>query len=272
MSAQVSGTVPSRPRSARPEDMALFEGLVVSDPPRRKQGLWVPASVTGHVAILAAVILVPILWPSNNPDIGDLRVRLIYNPPPAAAAPLKKGSDLTTKKPEANKTTPDPNARKPEQTIPVQQPKEQELLPEQAQPETETAGDPNGSDSGSDLGMAGGVEGGVPGGIPGGVVGGCVGCTGDGPVLDYDQGPQIIRQTKPLYPQEAFVKKIEGVVEVEFLIDAQGEVPSARVIRSVPMLDAAAIATVKQWRFRPAMKGGRPVATIARAPVAFRIF
>jgi protein TonB len=272
MSAQVSGTVPSGPRSARPEDMALFEGLVVSDPPRRQQGLWVPASVTGHAAILAAAILLPILWPTTNPEIGDLRVSLIYNPPPAAAAPLKKGSDLTAKKPEADKTTPDPNARKPELTVPVEQPKETELLPEQAQPETETAGDPNGSDSGSDLGMPGGVEGGVPGGIPGGVVGGCVGCTGDGPVLDYDQGPQIIRQTKPLYPQEAFVKKIEGVVEVEFLIDAQGEVPSARVIRSVPMLDAAAIATVKQWRFRPAMKGGRPVATIARAPVAFRIF
>ena len=59
---------------------------------------------------------------------------------------------------------------------------------------------------------------------------------------------------------------------MEFLIDAQGEVVSARVIRSVPLLDAAAIATVKQWRFRPAVKGGRPVATIARAPVAFRIF
>jgi periplasmic protein TonB len=270
--APVPATVHSGPHRPRPEDMALFEALVVSDPPKRKQGLWVPASIVGHLLILTAVILVPILWPTGNPEIGDLRVQLIYNPPPAAAAPLQKGSALVEKKPEAKKTTPDPNARKPELTVPVEKPKEQELLPEQAEPETEQMGDPNGSDQGSELGMPGGVEGGVPGGIPGGVVGGCVGCTGDGPVLDYDQGPQIVRQTKPLYPQEAFVKKIEGVVEVEFLIDGQGDVVSARVIRSVPLLDAAAIATVKQWKFRPAMKGGRPVATIARAPVAFRIF
>ena len=271
MSAQASARVPAA-AGPRPEDMVLFEGLVVSDPPRRKKGLWVPASVAGHVSLLALLVLVPILWPSVNPEIGDLRVSLIYNPPPAAAAPLPKGSSLVEKKLAPKQTTPDPNARKPELTIPVQQPKEQELQPEQKQPESETAGSETGSDLGNELGMEGGVEGGVPGGVPGGVVGGCVGCTGDGPVLDYDQGPQIIRQTKPAYPQEAFVKKIEGVVEVEFLIDAQGDVVSARVIRSVPLLDAAAIATVKQWKFRPAVKGGRPVATIARAPVAFRIF
>src|SRR5262245_36215118 len=146
MSAQVPTSVPSGSRVPRPEDMALFEGLVVSDPPKRKQGLWVPASVTGHILIVTGLVLIPILWPSANPDIGDLRVSLIYNPPPAAAAPLQKGSSLVEKKPEAKKTTPDPNARKPELTVPVEKPKEQELLPEQAQPETEQAGDPNGSD------------------------------------------------------------------------------------------------------------------------------
>lgn len=270
MSARVSGTSAKGP--ARPEDMALFEGLVVSDPPKRKQGLWVPASVVGHVGILALLILVPILWPSANPDVGDIRSILVFNPPPAAAAPLPKGSALVEKKPQAQKTTPDPNARKPELTIPVEQPKEQELQPEAATTETDAAGDPDGSEAGTPDGMVGGVDGGLVGGIPGGVVGGCIGCTGDGPVLDYDQPPVIIQRTKPVYPQEAFVKKIEGVVEVEFLIDGQGDVVSARVIRSVPMLDAAAIATVKQWKFRPAMKGGRPVATIAHAPVAFRIF
>jgi protein TonB len=46
----------------------------------------------------------------------------------------------------------------------------------------------------------------------------------------------------------------------------------ARVLRSIPALDAAAIATVKQWQFAPAIKHGRPVATIAQAPVGFRIF
>jgi protein TonB len=82
----------------------------------------------------------------------------------------------------------------------------------------------------------------------------------------------MIKQTRPVYPQEAFIKKIEGVVEVEFLIDAAGHVTSARIIRSIPLLDQAALDTVRQWVFAPAVKHGRPVATIARAPVTFRIY
>ena len=104
--------------------------------------------------------------------------------------------------------------------------------------------------------MEGGVDGGVEGGVPDGVVGGCVGCTGDGPILDYDEAPKVVRQTKPQYPQEAFVKKIEGVVTVEFVIDAQGQVGNVRILKSIPLLDSAAIACIKQWIFTPARKGG----------------
>ena len=100
------------------------------------------------------------------------------------------------------------------------------------------------------------------GGVPGGVIGGVIGGTGDGPVLDYDQPPRPIKMDKPEYPQEAFVKKIEGTVEVEILIDANGNVARARVIQSIPALDQAALKTVYRWRFSPAIKNGRPVARI----------
>jgi protein TonB len=118
-----------------------------------------------------------------------------------------------------------------------------------------------------------GVSGGVAGGVPGGVLGGVVGGTGDipAPVMDYDRPPRLLRQTKPEYPQDAFVRKIEGVVVVEILIDATGRVARVRVVRSVPLLDAAALAAVRQWVFEPAIKKGRPVATVAVAPVSFRI-
>ena len=107
--------------------------------------------------------------------------------------------------------------------------------------------------------MEEGVEGGVVGGVPGGVLGGVIGGTGDGPVMDYDQPPRPIKITRPQYPQEAFVKKIEGTVVVEILIDSHGRVVRARVIQSVPLLDAAALQTVYQWVFAPAVKHGRPV-------------
>ena len=88
---------------------------------------------------------------------------------------------------------------------------------------------------------------------------------------DYDQPPRPIKIVKPKYPKDAFAKKIQGIVEVEILIDARGLVARARVVKSVPGLDEAALDTVERWRFHPATKNGRPVATVARAPVMFRI-
>jgi protein TonB len=99
-----------------------------------------------------------------------------------------------------------------------------------------------------------------------------VGGTGDVPVLDYDQPPRQLKSTRPQYPPDAFTKKIQGTVVVEILIDAKGKVVRALVVQSVPMLDAAALQTVYQWVFSPAIKNGRAVASKATAPVTFRIF
>jgi protein TonB len=125
---------------------------------------------------------------------------------------------------------------------------------------------------GHELGMEDGVDGGVVGGVRGGVPGGVPGGSGSGAVLDYDSPPQLVRQTKPSYPQEAFVKKVEGEVELEILIDPFGRVVGTRVLRSIPLLDAAAVACVREWTFRPAVRRGVPVATLARAPIGFTLY
>jgi protein TonB len=249
----------------------LFDQLVVSGPPRsRRGGYAMPASVIGHVLVIAAIVLVPIFWAMPPPEHPDYVRALLYNPPPPPPAPLPRGSALIQKTEPAKPVTPETNPRKP--TLEVEIPQEKPLEPEAKVPETEQAGSPTGSDTGLNEGMEGGVDGGVVGGVPGGVLGGVVGGTGDGPVLDYDQPPRPIKLTKPVYPQEAFVKKIEGLVEVDILIDANGRVVNARIKRSIPLLDAAALQCVREWIFSPAMKGGRPVATLATAPVTFRIF
>jgi periplasmic protein TonB len=254
-----------------PPPTELFDQLVVSAPPRtRRGGYAMPASVIGHVLVIGALVAVPIFWATPPPEHPDFVRALLYNPPPPPPAPLPKGSALIDKAEPVKQVTPETNPRKPE--LEVEIPVEKPLEPEAKVPETEQAGSATGSDQGLAEGMEGGVEGGVVGGVPGGVLGGVVGGTGDGPVMDYDQPPRPIKLTRPTYPQEAFVKKIEGTVELEILIDANGRVVSARVVRSIPMLDAAAVQTVKEWVFSPAMKGGRPVATRAMAPVTFRIF
>jgi TonB family protein len=84
--------------------------------------------------------------------------------------------------------------------------------------------------------------------------------------------PRPIEMTKPVYPHDAFIKKIEGSVLLEILIDSQGRVVRARVIQSVPLLDAAALQCIYQWVFQPAVKDGRLVPTIAHAPLNFRIY
>jgi TonB family protein len=111
-------------------------------------------------------------------------------------------------------------------------------------------------------GLGKGVEGSVVGGVP----------TGTAPVMDFDQPPRAITITRPQYPMEAFIKKVEGTVIVEILIDATGRVVRARIIQSVPLLDAMARETVYQWFFVPAVKNGRPVPTLAHAPITFRIY
>jgi len=249
----------------------LFKELVVSDPGRvKKTGKSVYASAVGHTVAILLLILIPILAPSQAPDHPDYIRALIYNPPPPPPPPLPKGSAMLEKQEPAKPVTPDPTPETPKFTADI--PKEEPLKHEARDKETEQAGSPNGSDIGVPEGMEEGVEGGVVGGVPGGVIGGVIGGTGDGPVMDYDQGPRPIKITQPKYPPEAFVKKIEGTVEVEILIDSQGRVAKARVVRSIPALDAAALQTVQQWVFSPAIKNGHPVATVASAPVTFRIF
>lgn len=92
------------------------------------------------------------------------------------------------------------------------------------------------------------------------------------PVQDYDQPPRLPKQVRPRCPQEAFVKKIEGTVVLELLIDAAGRVARARLVQSAPALGAAALKAAREWVFSPAIKQGRPEATVATGPVTFRIY
>jgi protein TonB len=143
-------------------------------------------------------------------------------------------------------------------------------------PSTEaTDAEPPGSETGTDAGRSGGRDDGLDGGKVGGTGAdrdGCVGCTGHDPPGNYDQAPRLLEQARPVYPQDAFVKKVEGTVVVRILIGPDGRVQSARIAKSIPLLDDAALAAVRQWRFVPARHRGQPVAVYADAPVRFAIF
>jgi protein TonB len=64
--------------------------------------------------------------------------------------------------------------------------------------------------------------------------------------------PTRIVYVKPEYPQVARDAKVQGVVVLEARIERDGQVCSARVLRSIPLLDQSAINAVFRWRFTPA--------------------
>ena len=84
--------------------------------------------------------------------------------------------------------------------------------------------------------------------------------------------PKVQRRTRPAYPADAFRRKIQGSVAVEILIGEFGEVAHVEVRKSIPELDQATVASVRQWTFEPARVNGEARATLARAPVSFRIY
>jgi protein TonB len=83
--------------------------------------------------------------------------------------------------------------------------------------------------------------------------------------------PRKTRHVDPVYPEAARQARIEGVVVLEVLIDEGGYVQDARVLRSVALLDQAALEAVKQWRFMPSILDDQPVKVILTASVTFAL-
>ena len=75
----------------------------------------------------------------------------------------------------------------------------------------------------------------------------------------------------PIYPSMARIARVQGVVILEAVIDVSGRVESARVVRSISLLDDAALEAVRQWRFEPARLNGQPVPVVMTVTVNFSL-
>ncbi|HEY8150513.1 MAG TPA: energy transducer TonB [Vicinamibacteria bacterium] len=83
--------------------------------------------------------------------------------------------------------------------------------------------------------------------------------------------PRNLKHVNPVYPDVARQARVQGVVIMECTIDAQGKVSDVRVLRGVPLLDAAAIDAVRQWEYTPTLVNGVPVPVIMTVTVNFRL-
>lgn len=82
--------------------------------------------------------------------------------------------------------------------------------------------------------------------------------------------PRKIRDVPPVYPKIAQAFNVSGTVIVEAVIDTNGDVVDVNVVRSVPMLDQAAIDAVSQWKYAPVTLNGAAVSVLLNVAVTFR--
>lgn len=99
------------------------------------------------------------------------------------------------------------------------------------------------------------------------------GCSDDKPLrIDAQKRPQIVKHVDPIYPEEAFKQRIQGVVKLEVTINASGDVIGVKVIPAQPpqpLLEQSAAAAVRQWKYKPYTIGGKAKAVIFTAAVTF---
>jgi protein TonB len=132
---------------------------------------------------------------------------------------------------------------------------------------------------------SGGVQEGLAGGVFGGIVGGLGAAPPPPPapppapapvaqpvrIGGALQAPALLKRVAPVYPDIAVVAKVTGVVILEATVSADGTVESVRVLRSVKMLDEAAVEAVKQWKYSPLVLNDIPTPFVLTVTLSFSI-
>lgn len=83
--------------------------------------------------------------------------------------------------------------------------------------------------------------------------------------------PTKMQDARPVYPPIAQSARVQGVVIIEAVIGPDGKVKDAKVLRSIPLLDQAALDAVRQWEFTPTLLNGVPVPVVMTVTVNFKL-
>lgn len=85
--------------------------------------------------------------------------------------------------------------------------------------------------------------------------------------------PEVVRRVNPMYPASAQTDGVEGTVKMRVTVGTSGNVEQVVVVASSgdSRLDSAAVAAVRQWRYRPAVQNGEPRRVDTHATISFRL-
>ena len=223
----------------------------------RRRAYVVPISIVTHLVVVAALIATPLFAPGVLPVPATTLMafinRDVVTPPPPPPAPA----------PRTSREDPPSTDTSNHFAAPI-------VSPGVIGPEP--VGD-------TTRGLIRGVEGG-----DGTALGDILGVTVDAPSPPTAPAPSkpipvggvVTRPTKihdvvPVYPAIAQAARVSGMVIIEATIGPTGKVQDARVLRSIPLLDAAALDAVRQWEFTPTLLNGVPVPVIMTVTVQFTL-
>jgi periplasmic protein TonB len=228
----------------------------VSDPEPSTRGGRVsalPVSMAVHVAVLLALVVIPLLASDVLPMVRSAEIEwtpiVLPTVPPALPTAL------------ARRSAPQPVPDGPPLVVPNGIGRER-MLVTTAAPEADAPG-------------GGGVVAGPD--LPPGV-GTVVSDTPPPPrvtapvrVSTLLRPPARVYNVNPVYPEAARIARVQGIVVIEAVISPTGDVVDAKVLRSRPLLDEAALAAVRQWRYTPSLLNGSPVPVVMTVTVNFTL-
>ncbi|MCE2440194.1 MAG: M56 family metallopeptidase, partial [Candidatus Latescibacteria bacterium] len=88
-------------------------------------------------------------------------------------------------------------------------------------------------------------------------------------IKEVDEKPHPVRIFAPDYPEDALNGKIDGVILLKFIVNADGSVSDVTVLKGPEIFHQAAIDAALQWQFRPAMRRGAIVPAWITMPIGF---
>jgi protein TonB len=129
---------------------------------------------------------------------------------------------------------------------------------------------------GPEDGVEGGVDYGAAGGYPKNLLGDAFfRIIGDETTPIRPAGevrmPRLLKRVDPLYPEIARQARVQGVVILEATTDICGRVVEVRILRSIPLLDQAAVDAVRQWLYEPMVVNGRPHGVVFTVTLRFEL-
>jgi len=90
------------------------------------------------------------------------------------------------------------------------------------------------------------------------------------PVGGDVKAAKLIKSVQPVYPQMAKSQHVSGNVQIDALVDAEGNVSAMKVISGPALLRDAALQSVKQWKYQPAELNGQPTSMHLTVTLQFR--